>query len=86
MPMKRRCVIPMLAATAVAAGVAGAPLAAADIGEVCTNLNTGNTKCERPGNAEVNASLTRANTTSMWAGQGGSSGGPYGGTLGGGNR
>jgi hypothetical protein len=86
MPIKLRYVIPMLAATAVAAGMACAPSAAADIGEVCTPVNTGNTKCERPGNAEINNSLTRANTSSMWAGQGGSSGGPYGGTLGGGNR
>ena len=86
MPIRLRYVIPVLAATAVAAGMAGAPLAAADIGEFCTNINTGNTKCERPGNVEVNNSLTRANTTSMWAGQGGASGGPYGGTLGGGNR
>jgi len=86
MPMKRRYVIPMLAATALAAGIAGAPLAAADIGEFCTDVNTGATKCERPGNVEVNNSLTRASTSSMWAGQGGASGGPYGGTLGGGNR
>jgi hypothetical protein len=86
MSMKRRYVIPMVAATAVAVGMAGAPLAVAEVGEVCTDINTGNTKCERPGNVEVNSSLTRASTSSMWAGQGGASGGPYGGTLGGGNR
>ena len=74
------------AAGAVALAIGAAPTATADIGEFCTNLTTSATKCERPGNAEVNGSLTRANTIPMWSVQGGASGGPYGGTLGGGNR
>ena len=74
------------AAGAVALAIGAAPTATADIGEFCTNINTGNTKCERPGNVEINGSLTRADTIPMWSVQGGASGGPYGGTLGGGNR
>lgn len=75
----------LLAAGAVAAGIAGAPMAAAD-SEICTNLNTGATKCARQGNVEVNDSLSHANTLSPWATQGLYTGGPYYGTLGGGNR
>ena len=78
--------MPVLAAGAVAAGIAGAPTAAADNSEFCTNLNTGATKCERQGNVEVNDSLSHANTMAPWATQGLFTGGPYLGTLGGGNR
>ncbi len=86
MRIKLNRVIPMFAAATVALGIGVAAPAAADVGEFCTNLTTSTTKCERPGNAEVNASLSRANVMSMWANQGGLTGGPYGGTLGGGNR
>ncbi|HUO36895.1 MAG TPA: hypothetical protein VMU34_03175 [Mycobacterium sp.] len=77
---------PALAAGAVAAGIAAAPTAAADNSEYCTTLNTGNTKCEKQGNVEVNDSLSHANTTAPWATVAGTTGGPYYGTLGGGNK
>jgi hypothetical protein len=80
-----RHVAPVLVAGALAAGIAGVPTAAAD-NEICTNLNTGATKCQTPGNVEVNDSLSHANTTAPWATVGGYTGGPYYGTLGGGNR
>jgi hypothetical protein len=85
MPVNVKRALPLLAAGFVAAGLAVAPPAAAD-SEFCTNLNTGNTKCEKQGDVEVNDSMTRAGTSSQWASQGQQSGGPYGGTLGGGNR
>ena len=75
----------VLAASAVAACIGGAPAAAADT-EFCTNLNTGSTKCEKQGDVEVNDSLSHANTSIPWAGQGLNTGGPYFGTLGGGSR
>jgi hypothetical protein len=78
-------IAPVLAAGAVVAGMAGAPMAVAD-SEICTNLNTAATKCQKPGNVEVNDSLSRANTMMPWAAFGGYTGGPYLGTLGGGNR
>jgi hypothetical protein len=74
-----------LAAGTVLAGIAGAPTAAAD-SEICTNLNTGSTKCQKEGNVEVNDSLSHANTMAPWSAWGGTTGGPYTGTLGGGNR
>ena len=77
--------IPVLAVGAVAVGLAAAAPAAAD-NEFCTNLNTGNTKCEKQGDVEVNDSMTRAGTSSQWSSFGQQSGGPYGGTLGGGDR
>lgn len=87
MLIRPKYVIPMVAAAAaVAGGIAVAPTAAANVGEFCTNLTTSTTKCERPGNAEVNASLARTNTLPVWVALGGASGGPYGGTLGGGPR
>jgi hypothetical protein len=81
-----KLITPVLAVGAVAAGIAGAPMAAADNSEICTNLNTGATKCARQGNVEVNDSLSHANTLVPWATQGLYTGGPYYGTLGGGNR
>jgi hypothetical protein len=78
-------ITPVLAAGAVAAGIAGAPVAAAD-SELCTNLNTAATKCEKQGDVEVNDSLSHANTMAPWSTIGGYTGGPYFGTLGGGNR
>jgi hypothetical protein len=35
---------------------------------------------------EINDSLSRANTSPQWSSFGGQSGGPYGGSLGGGSR
>jgi hypothetical protein len=79
-------ITPVLAAGAVVAGIAGAPTAAADNSVFCTNLDTGATKCEKQGDVEVNDSLSHANTTAPWSTIGGYTGGPYYGTLGGGNR
>jgi hypothetical protein len=68
-----------------AVAVAGAPTAAAD-NEFCTNLTTSATKCEKPGDVEINDSFSRANTLPQWSSDGQQSGGPYGGALGGGSR
>jgi hypothetical protein len=84
--VQKLSVILLSAAGAVALAIGAAPTAAADVGEFCTNLTTSTTKCERPGNAEVNGSLSRANTLPVWVAAGGASGGPYLGTLGGGPR
>jgi hypothetical protein len=73
-----------LATGAVAVAIAAAPTAAAQ--QTCTGLSTGATICETPGNAEVNDSLSRANTLPQWSSFGQQSGGPYGGALGGGSR
>jgi hypothetical protein len=78
--------MPVLAAGVVAAGIAAASPAAADNSEFCTATSTSSTKCVRQGNAEINDSLARTNTLPLWVTQGGASGGPYGGTLGGGPR
>jgi hypothetical protein len=75
-----------LLAGAIAAAMSVTPLAAADNSEFCTSLNTGATKCQKQGDVEVNDSLTRAATLPMWASIGQQSGGPYGGTFGGGSR
>jgi hypothetical protein len=83
--IKPKFVIPVLAAGAVAVGVAAAPTAAAD-SEFCTSLSTGATKCQKPGDVEINDSLPRSSTSSQWASQGQQSGGPYGGAFGGGSR
>ena len=84
--IQQKCVIPALLAGAFAAGIAAAPPAAADNSEFCTSLNTGATKCQKQGDVEVNDSLTRAATLPEWASIGQQSGGPYGGTFGGGSR
>jgi hypothetical protein len=75
---------PALAAGALAVAIAAAPMSAAQ--ETCTSLNTGSTICETPGNAEVNDSLSRAATLPQWSSFGEQSGGPYGGSMGGGSR
>jgi hypothetical protein len=82
----KRSLLALVAVGAVAAGIAAAPPAEADNSESCTSLNTGNTKCEKQGDVEINDSLARASTSAQWATQGGMSGGPFGGTLGGGPR
>jgi hypothetical protein len=84
MRIRLKCITPALVTGAVAVAIAAAPMAAAQ--ETCTSLNTGSTICESPGNAEVNDSLTRAATLPQWSSFGQQSGGPYGGSLGGGSR
>ena len=71
---------------AVAVAIAAAPTAAAAATETCTGLNTGSTICESPGNAEVNDTLPFASVLPQWSDFGGQSGGPYGGSFGGGPR
>ena len=66
--------------------IATAPIATADNSEFCTTVSTSGTKCERQGDAEVNDSLARSNSLPQWAATGQQSGGPYGGTFGGGSR
>jgi hypothetical protein len=79
-------IAPVLAAGAVAVAIAAAPTAAAAPTETCTGLNTGSTICESPGNAEVNDTLPFASVLPQWSDFGGQSGGPYGGSFGGGSR
>lgn len=85
-PIKLNYVIPVLAVGVAAGAFVAAPTAAADNSEFCTDLNTTDTKCQKQGDVEINDSLSRANTLPQWASQGAQSGGPYDGTLGGGNR
>jgi hypothetical protein len=80
-----KAVMPVLAAGALATGIAAAAPAAADT-EFCTNLTTSSTKCEKQGDVEVNDSLSHANTLPVWTVMANSTGGPYLGTLGGGPR
>jgi hypothetical protein len=70
----------------VTGAVAAAPTAAAAPTETCTGLNTGSTLCQSPGNAEVNDTLPFASVLPQWSDFGGQSGGPYGGSFGGGSR
>jgi hypothetical protein len=49
----------------------------------CVNLSSSSTKCQSPGDAELNDSLPYANVLPQWSFFGGQSGGPYGGTGGG---
>jgi hypothetical protein len=84
MRIRMKYITPALATGAVAVAIAAAPTAAAQ--HTCTGLSTGATICETPGDAEVNDSLARAATSPQWSSIGQQSGGPYGGTLGGGSR
>jgi hypothetical protein len=79
-------VMSVTAVVTATAPIATAPIAAADNSEFCTTVSTSATKCERQGNVEVNDSLSRANAMPQWAAAGQQSGGPYGGTFGGGSR
>lgn len=79
-----KCVTPVLVAGAAAVAIASAPAAAAaPAQETCVNLNSASTKCQSPGNVELNDSLPYANVLPQWSFFGGQSGGPYGGTGGG---
>lgn len=86
MRIRLKCIAPALLTGAVAVAIAAAPTAAAATAETCTSLNTGSTICESPGNAEVNDSQSRAATLPQWSSFGQQSGGPYGGSFGGGSR
>jgi hypothetical protein len=83
-PPRLRYLTAVMSAAALA--IAAAPAAAAQQSQTCTNTSTSATICGSPGNVEINDSLSRANTSPQWSSFGGQSGGPYGGTLGGGSR
>jgi hypothetical protein len=79
---------PVLAAGATAVAITAAPAAAAAAAAdptqpSCVNLSSSSTKCQSPGDAELNDSLPYANVLPQWSFFGGQSGGPYGGTGGG---
>ena len=77
-------VTPLLAASAALIAIVAAPTAAADASQpTCVNLSSSSTKCQSPGDAELNDSLPYANVLPQWSFFGGQSGGPYGGTGGG---
>jgi hypothetical protein len=67
----------IIAAGAAAVTIAGAPTAAAKP-PTCTQLNNLSTRCESPGNAEINDQLPYANVLPQWSVMGQQSGGPYG--------
>ena len=74
----------IVAVTMAALAIGTAPAAAADgATQKCTNLNTSSTKCESPGDVEINDSLPYADVLPQWSEFGGQSGGPYGGPGGG---
>jgi hypothetical protein len=83
-PPKLRYLTAVMSAAALA--IAAAPTAAAQQSQTCTDPNTSATICGSPGNVEINDSLSRANTSPQWSPFGEQSGGPYGGSLGGGSR
>lgn len=75
---------PLLAATAAAVAITAAPAAAADPSQsTCVNLSSSSTKCQSPGDVELNDTLPYANVLPQWSFSGGQSGGPYGGPGGG---
>jgi hypothetical protein len=66
----------IIAAGAAALAIAGAPTATAQ--PTCTQLNSLSTRCESPGNAEINDTLPVANVLPQWSVMGQQSGSPYG--------
>jgi len=86
MPMTLSSLALAASAAVVTLTIAAAPTAAAQPSQTCTDLTTSSTICESPGNAEVDDSLTRADTSPQWSSFGEQSGGPFGGSLGGGSR
>jgi len=72
----------IIAAGAAAVSIAAAPAATAKPPK-CTQLNSLSTRCESPGNAEINDTLPVANVLPQWSVMGQQSGGPYGGPGGG---
>ena len=66
----------IIAAGAAALAIAGAPTATAK--PTCTQLNSLSTRCESPGNAEINDTLPVANVLPQWSVMGQQSGSPYG--------
>ena len=84
MRIRVKYLTPVLAAGAAAVAIAAAPTALADSSQqTCTSLSTSSTKCQSPGDAEINDSLPYANVLPQWSEFGQQSGGPYGGAGGG---
>src|ERR1700739_1055185 len=74
----------IIAAGAAAVAVAGPPALRipgappAPPKPTCTQLNSLSTRCESPGNAEINDTLPVANVLPQWSVMGQQSGSPYG--------
>jgi hypothetical protein len=84
MRIGRRYIIPTLAAGAAAAAIAAAPTAAADSAQqTCTSVSSSATKCQSPGDAEINDSLPYSDVLPQFSYFGGQSAAPYGGPGGG---
>jgi hypothetical protein len=77
MEIRLRALALIIAAGSAAVAMAGAPTATAKP-PTCTQLNSLSTRCESPGNAEINDTLPVANVLPQWSLFGQQSGGPYG--------
>jgi hypothetical protein len=77
MEVRRRALPLIIAAAAAAVAIAGAATATAKK-PTCTQLNSSSTRCQSPGNAEINDTLPVANVLPQWSVMGQQSGGPYG--------
>jgi hypothetical protein len=77
MEVRFRVLPVIIAAGSAVVAMAGAPAAAAKP-PTCTQLNSLSTRCESPGNAEINDTLPVADVLPQWSLFGQQSGGPYG--------
>lgn len=82
MEVRLRALPLIIAAGSAAVAIAGPPTAAAKQ-PACTQLNNLSTRCESPGNVEINDTLPVANVLPQWSLFGQQSGGPYGNAGGG---
>jgi hypothetical protein len=74
----------MLAAGSAAVAIGAAPMAAAEPAQqTCISVSSSATKCQSPGDTEINDSLPYANVLPQASYFGGQSQGPYGGAGGG---
>jgi hypothetical protein len=79
MPIALKFLTPVLIAGAAAVAIAASPTAAADTTqETCTGVSSSATKCQSPGNVEINDSLPYANVLPQFSYFGGQSAAPYG--------
>jgi hypothetical protein len=84
MRMRLKYTTPLWVVAAAAVAIGAAPIAAANPSqETCTSLGSSATRCQSPGNAEINDSLPAANVLPQFSYFGGQSTGPYGGPGGG---
>jgi hypothetical protein len=84
MRIRLKYITPALAAGAAAVAIVAAPTAAAASNQSCIDLGSAASKCQSPGNAQINDSLPYADVLPQWSYFGGQSGGPFGGPGGGG--